>query len=193
MGRLDFRRPPKPEQRITEPPASEDRITEAPPSRQPVTDSRQRATESHPRGAPEWLVASMEAQRVRRETKAREAREAAERASLEAERRIEELKRRILEHHSFKDRFAEAAERLERRLGHVEVRIQTAERRAARAERVAGLDPDQLEQLRPTKGVEPRDGGQSNPKIEPSQPSGPIAENGSDGNAHSDRSRRVVG
>ncbi len=138
-------------------------------------------------------MSSMEAQRVRRETRAREAREAAERANLETEHRIAEFKRRILEHDSFKDRFAEAAERLERRLGHVEVSLQTAERRAAWAERVAGLDPNQRELLRPTRGVEPRDDAQSELKIEPSQPSGPIADNGSDGNSHPDRSHRVVG
>ena len=75
----------------------------------------------------------------------------------------------------------------------MEVRLQTTERRAAWAERVAGVDPDQLELLQQSKATEPRDDAQSNPKTGPSQPSRPFAANGADRNSHPDRSHRVVG
>ena len=93
--KLEWNRPPADAAQITSRlfwlHRSEEPVTEEPPSKEGETEarrSREGESESRPRGAPEWLVASMEAQRVRRETKAREAREAAERASLESEHRI---------------------------------------------------------------------------------------------------------
>jgi dTMP kinase len=174
MSRLDFRQPPQSEEGWTEEPQSEEEWTEELPS-------EEEWTEEPPRGAPEWLRSELEAERARREIEEREAKEAEERASADVERRIQELRSRIQEHHSFKQRFAETERRLRQRLGRVEARVQTAQRQAAWAERVAGLNADEPGQERRAEEaeVELRDDGQSDSGIEPPESA---AEDSHDGN-----------
>jgi hypothetical protein len=82
----------------------------------------------------------VEAERLRRELLARRAREAEERAKADAERQIRERG-------GLNQRFAEAQDRLERKLEQVEARLTSTERLSAWAERIAGLHPDELERV----------------------------------------------
>jgi hypothetical protein len=99
-------------------------------------------------GPPEWLSREVEAERLRRETEARRAMEAAERAKADAERRVQER-----EH--LNQLFAKAEDRLERKLEEVEARLTTTQRLAAWAEHIAGLQTDELERVLRTKETTP--------------------------------------
>jgi hypothetical protein len=201
MGRLDFRRPHQSEEGVAEEgprgAPSDEGVTEEPPRGAPNEEG---VTEEPPRGPPEWLKAAMEAEMARRETEARRAmeaerarreaearkvKEAEERARAEAERRLQKYNSRLQEYNGFKKRFAEAERRLERRLGRVEVRVQSAQELAAWAEHVAGLRGEDPGRVRRTKGVEPQDDGESNRDIDPSQPPESAAENGDGSNVRS--------
>jgi hypothetical protein len=101
-----------------------------------------------PTGPPDWIGREVEAERHRRELQARQAREAEERARAQAERQIRERD-------SLNKRFAEAEDRLERKLEQVEDRLHTTQRLANWADHIAGLQDDELARVLRSREAKP--------------------------------------